>query len=99
MRACKPLPYGQLTTALVPTVPSPCFLRQSSTVAKVRETFCVSFVLIRFVIGELLSEVGGRVGHGLVLVFLDSCLQSPGQEKHFGILFIPPRVVVREIHL
>ena len=110
MRACKPLPYGQLTTALVP---SPCFLRQSSTVAKVRETFCVSFVLIRFVIGELLSEVGGqvggRVGHGLVLawfesyvlrlVFLDSSLQSPGQEKHFGILFIPLCVVVREIHL
>ena len=110
MRACKPLPYGP---ALVPTVPSPCFLRQSSTVAKVRETFCVSFVLIRFVIGELLSEVGGRVGrrvgHGLVLawfesyvlrlVFLDSSLQSPGQEKHFGILFIPLRVVVCEIHL
>ena len=116
MRACKPLPYGQLTTALVPTVPSPCFLRQSSTVAKVRETFCVSFVLIRFVIGELLSEVGellsevgGRVGHGLVLawfesyvlrlVFLDSSLQLPGQEKHFGILFAPLRVVVRELHL
>ena len=108
MRACKPLPYGQLTTALVPTVPSPCFLRHSSTVAKVRETFFVSFVLIRFVIGEL-SEVGGRVGHGLVLawfesyvlrlVFLDSSLQSPGQEKHFGILFIPLRVVVREIHM
>ena len=39
MRVCKPLPYGQLTTALVPTVPSPCFLRQSATVAKVRETF------------------------------------------------------------
>ena len=39
MRACKPLPYGQLTTALVPTVPSLCFLRQSATVAKVRETF------------------------------------------------------------
>ena len=39
MRACKPLPYGQLTTALVPTVPSPCFLRLSATVAKVRETF------------------------------------------------------------
>ena len=56
MRACKPLPYGQLTTALVPTVPSPCFLRQSSTVAKVRVTFCVSFVLILFVIGKLLSE-------------------------------------------
>ena len=29
MRACKTLPYGQLTTALVPTVPSPCFLLQS----------------------------------------------------------------------
>ena len=109
MRACKPLPYGQLTTALVPTVPSPCFLRQSSTVAKVRETFCVSFVLIRFVIGELLSEVGGRVGHGLVLawfesyvlrfVFLDSFLQSPGQEKHFAILFTSFRDVVREIQL
>ena len=108
MRACKPLPYGQLSTALVPTVPSSCFLRQSPTVAKVRETFCVSFVLIRFVIGELLSEVGGRVGHGLVLawfesyvlrlVFLDSSLQSPGQEKHFGILFVPLRIVVREIH-
>ena len=105
MRTCKPLPYSQLTTALVPTVPSPCFLRQSSTVAKVRETFCVSFVLISF---ELLSEVGGRVGHGLVLawfesyvlrlVFLDSSLQLPGQEKHFGILFVPLRVVVREIH-
>ena len=109
MRACKPLPYGQLTTALVLTVPSPCFFRQSSTVAKVRETFCVSFVLIRFVIGELLSEVGGRVGYGLVLawfesyvlrlVFLDSSLQSPGQEKRFGILFVPLRVVVREIQL
>ena len=109
MHACKPLPYGQLTTALVPTVPSPCFLRQSSTVAKVRETFCVSFVLIRFVIGELLSEVSGRVGHGLVLawfesyvlrlVFLDSFLQSPGQEKHFAILFTSFRDVVREIQL
>ena len=30
-------------------------------------------------------------------VFLDSSLQSPGQEKHFGILFIPLRVVVHEI--
>ena len=57
-------------------------------------------------IGELLSEVGGRVGHGLVLawfesyvlrlVFLDSSLESPGQEKHS---FIPFRVVVREIQL
>ena len=56
-------------------------------------------------IGEL-SEVSGRVSHGLVLawfescvVFLDSSLQSPGQEKHFGILFIPLRVVLREIQL
>ena len=57
--------------------------------------------VIRFLIGKLL-EVVGRVGHGLVLhvawfescvlhlVFLESSLQSPGQEKHFGILFIPP---------
>ena len=60
-------------------------------------------------IGELLSEVGGRVGHGLVLawfesyvlrlVFLDGSLQSPGQEKDFGILFIPLRVIVREIQM
>ena len=109
MCACKPLPYGQLTTALVPTVPSPCFLRQSSTVAKVREIFCVSFVLIRFVIGELLLEVGSRVSHGLVLawfesymlrlVFLDRSFQSPGQEKHFAILFTSFRGVVREIQL
>ena len=59
-------------------------------------------------IGELLSEVSSRVGHGVVLawfesyvlrlVFLDSSLQSPGQEKHFGILFVSLRVVVREIH-
>ena len=58
-------------------------------------------------IGKFLSKVGGQVGHGLVLawfesfllrlVFLDRSLQSPGQEKHFGILFIPLRVVVREI--
>ena len=78
---------------------------QSTTIAKVRETF----VLIRSVIGEFLSEVVGQVSHGLVLdwfkscvlrlVFLDSSLQSPGQEKHFGILFIPLRVVVRQIQL
>ena len=69
----------------------------------------VSFVLTRFVISELLSEVDGWVGHGLVLawfescvlrlVFLDSSLESPGQEKRVGILFIPLRVVVREIQL
>ena len=33
--------------------------------------FCVLFVPIRFVIGELLLEVGSRVGHGLVLVCQD----------------------------
>ena len=53
----------------------------------------------------MLSEVGGRVGPAwfesylLCLVFLDISLQSPGKEKHFGILFIPLRVVVREIQL
>ena len=57
-------------------------------------------------IGEFLSEVGGRVGHGLVLAWfesyvlrLDSSLQLPGQEKHIGILFIPLYIVVREIQL
>ena len=58
-------------------------------------------------IGELLSEDNSPVGHGLVLawfesyvlhlVSLDSSLELPGQEKHFGILFIVLRVVVREI--
>ena len=44
MHACKPLPDGQLTSALVPTVLYPCLLRQSATVAKVRETFlCLVF--------------------------------------------------------
>ena len=76
---------------------------------RLEKHFGVSFVLIRFVIGELLSEVGGRVSHGLILawfesyvlhlVFLDSCLESPGQEKHFSILFVPLRIVVREIQL
>ena len=69
----------------------------------------MSFALIRFVIGELLSEVSGQVSHGLVLawfesyvlrlVFLDSSLESPGQEKHFSILFIPLCIVVHEIQL
>ena len=72
MCACKPLPYGQLTTALVPTVPSPCFLRQSSTVAKVRETF---FGLIcPYPLRDQRVVVGGRrsgrpwLGPGLVSV-------------------------------
>ena len=60
-------------------------------------------------IGELWSEVGNWVGHGLVLawfesyvlclVFSDSSLELLGQEKHFGILFIPLRVIVCEIQL
>ena len=33
----------------------------------------------------------------LRLVLLDSSLQSPGQEKHFGILFTPFRNIVHEI--
>ena len=59
-------------------------------------------------IGEF-SEVGGRVGLDLVLawfesyvlhlVFLDTSLESPGQDKHFGILFMPLHVVVREIQM
>ena len=106
MCACKPLPYGQLTTALVPTVSSPCFLRQASTVVKVRETFlCLvcpySLRDRRVVVGGWQS---GRpwLGPGLYvlhLVYFDSSLQSPGQEKHFGILFIPLHVIVREIQL
>ena len=57
-------------------------------------------------IDELLMEVDGWVDHGLVLfwfelcvlrlVLLDSSSQSPGQEKHFVILFIP---LVPEIQL
>ena len=56
-------------------------------------------------IGKLLSEVGGRVGHGLVLawfelyvlrlVFLDRSLLLPGQEKHIGIFHV--RLMVLEI--
>ena len=49
----------------------------------------VSFVLIRFVIGELLSEVSSGFGHGLVLAWFESSvlrLVSLGQDKHFGIL-------------
>ena len=70
MRACKPLPYSQLTTALVPTVPSPCFLLQSATVAKVRETF-LCFVC-PYPLRDRRVVVGGRrsgrpwLGPGLV---------------------------------
>ena len=85
MHTCKPLPYGQLTTALVPTVPSPCFLRQSATVTKVRD---VSFYLIRFVIGELLSEVGGRVSHGLVMAWFESYV--------LRLVFLQPPLLSRE---
>ena len=64
---------------------------------------------MRSVIGNLLSEVDGLVGHVWVLVWFESCVlrlvfldsssQSTGQEKHFGILFIPLCVVVYEIQL
>ena len=52
-------------------------------------------------IGKLLLKVGGRVSHGLVLawlelfvlrlVFLDTSLQSPGQEKKYLIYPSPHR--------
>ena len=72
MHACKPLPYGYgpLTTALVPTVPSPCFLQQSTRVAKVRETF-LCFVC-PYPLRDRRVVVGGRqsgwpwLGPGLV---------------------------------
>ena len=107
MCACKPLPYGQLTTALVPTVPSPCFPRQSATITKVRETSLCLICL--YPLRDQLVVVGSRwlgrpwlgaawfESYMLRSVSLDSSLQSPGQEKHFGILFIPLRIVVREI--
>ena len=67
----------------------------------------VSFVPICFMIGELLLEVGGRVGHGLVLawfascllhlVFLDSSLQFPGQEKYFSIPFCETQLSVTDM--
>ena len=91
---------SQFTTALVPTVSLlASFDNPLYTIAKVRETFWLSFVLIHSMIGKLLSEVDGRVGHGLdlsrfescvlCLVFLDSFLQSTGQEKHFWYLIYP----------
>ena len=76
----------QLTTALVPTVPSPV---QSTTIAKVREKFwhhicpyllCDRRVVVR---GRQLGQPW--LGPGLVRVvpgLLDSSLQSPGHEKH-----------------
>ena len=57
MHACKPLPYGQLNTALVPTLPSPCFLRQSATVAKVREAFLC--LVYPYPLRDWLVVVGG----------------------------------------
>ena len=43
-------------------------------------------------------EVCLHVGSSHV-VFLNCSLQLPGQEKHFGILFIPHHIVVHEIQL
>ena len=87
MRACRPLPYDQMLHLLAS-------FDNLLQLPRLEKRFCASFVLIRFVIGKLLSEVGGWDGHGLVLawfesyvlrlVFLDNSLQSPGQEKHFG---------------
>ena len=48
------------------------------------------------------AREGGRAwfeSYVLCLVFLDGSLESPGQEKHFGILFIPLRVIVSDIQL
>ena len=61
---------GQLTSALVPTVPFPCFLRQSATIAKIRET--VWCVICSYPLRDQLVVVGdqrlGRscLGRGLV---------------------------------
>ena len=59
MRACKPLPYGQLTTALVPTTPAS--FDSPLQAPRLEKHFRVSSVLIRLVIGELLLEVGSQV--------------------------------------
>ena len=52
---------------------------------------------------DSLLEVGGRVDHGLFLAWFESYVLRlaflDGQEKHFGILFIPLRIIVREIQL
>ena len=64
---------GQLTTALVPTyslLPL-CSPLQSPRLEK---HFDVLFFLIRFIFSKFLSEVDGRVGHGLVLAWLESCV-------------------------
>ena len=50
-------------------VPSPCFLRQSATIAKVRETFWC--VICPYLLRDRLVVVGGRrlgLGPGLVRV-------------------------------
>ena len=74
MLACKPLPYGQLTTSLVLLFHLPASFDSPLQSPKLEKHFCVSvsFVLIHFVMGELLSEVSGRVSHGLVLVWFES---------------------------
>ena len=108
---CKRLLDGQLTGALVPTVPSPCFLQQSATITKVGETFwcviCPNRLRDRRVI------VGGQrsgrpwLGPGLVRVVcaLPSLFRQfftiARTRKHLGILFTPfcDVHVVREIEL
>ena len=61
---CKPLPYGQLTTALVRTVPCPWFLRQSATITKVIETFwCPPLHDRRVSVGDQRSWLGPGLVH------------------------------------
>ena len=81
------------------------FVRKAYTqcvyVTRLEEYFGISFVLIRLIgempsVGLVLAWIKSCV---LRLVFLDSSLQSPGQEKHFGILFIPLHVIIHEIQL
>ena len=86
---------GQLITALVPTVPSLCFLVHFSTIAKVEKHFGDSFVFIYFMFGELLSEVDGQVGHGLVRVVR----ASPGLLKHFFTISRESSLVSCALHI
>ena len=65
LNTCKRLLDGQL---LVPWFKLFHLLASSDSPLRLERHFGVSFVPIRFMIGELLSEVSGRVGHGLVLV-------------------------------
>ena len=82
--ACNPLPYGQLTSNPgSATVPSPCFLQQSATIAKVRETFWC--LICSYPLHDQRVVVRGRqlgrpwLGPGLVQVVC----ASPGLFRQF----------------